>query len=53
MASLAGQLSFWGLPRELRDIIYEGYPAIDGGCVFNPESGKLRPATPHAHTFAL
>lgn len=47
------RLSFWDLPRELRDMIYEDYVTIDGGYVFDPGSGKLRSATPHAHPFAL
>ncbi|OIW32836.1 hypothetical protein CONLIGDRAFT_153930 [Coniochaeta ligniaria NRRL 30616] len=47
------RLSFFHLPRELRDDIYVHYVTIDGGYVFNQDSGKLRPATPHAHPFAL
>ncbi|KAB5515452.1 hypothetical protein GE09DRAFT_1159663 [Coniochaeta sp. 2T2.1] len=47
------RLSFWDLPRELRDMIYEEYAAVDGGHIFNPDSGKLRSAKPHAHPLAL
>lgn len=51
--SVMAALSFFDLPRELRDVIYEHYVTIDGGYVFSAESGKLRAATPHAHPFAL
>ncbi|OIW27654.1 hypothetical protein CONLIGDRAFT_634000 [Coniochaeta ligniaria NRRL 30616] len=46
--------SFFDLPRELRDVIYGHYVTVDGGFVFNPESGKLKAASPpDAHLFAL
>ncbi|KAK3367061.1 hypothetical protein B0T24DRAFT_379653 [Lasiosphaeria ovina] len=46
-------LSFRDLARELRDMVYEYYVAIDGGYIFNLESGKLKAASPRAHLFAL
>ncbi|KAF2649693.1 hypothetical protein K491DRAFT_762222 [Lophiostoma macrostomum CBS 122681] len=35
------QSRFLGLPRELRDIIYQYYVLEDGGYIFNPDSRKL------------
>ncbi|KAK0717146.1 hypothetical protein B0T26DRAFT_751240 [Lasiosphaeria miniovina] len=46
-------LSFIDLARELRDMVYEYYVAIDGGYVFDPESDKLKAPSPRAHLFAL
>lgn len=34
-------------------MIYEHYVKIDGGYIFKPESGKMKPATPCAHLLAL
>ncbi|KAI3321438.1 hypothetical protein HD806DRAFT_152912 [Xylariaceae sp. AK1471] len=36
--------TFLGLPRELRDMIYRFYVAVDKGYVYNFQSGKLRTA---------
>lgn len=36
--------TFFDIPRELRDIIYEHYITIDGGYIFNYKTRKLEPA---------
>ena len=45
--------NFLDMPREVRDMIYMYYTSIDGGYVYNPDTGKLRPATPCKQHLAL
>lgn len=45
--------NFLDMPREVRDMIYMHYTLIDGGYKYNPDTGKLRPATPSQNHLAL
>ncbi|KAM7215121.1 hypothetical protein V8F06_009515 [Rhypophila decipiens] len=55
--AVTGRPPFSDLPRELRDMIYIEYVTVEGGYVFNPLTGKLRPKNPksrnHIHPSAV
>ncbi|KAM7201844.1 hypothetical protein V8F33_003120 [Rhypophila sp. PSN 637] len=55
--AVTGRPPFSDLPRELRDMIYIEYVIVEGGYVFNPRTGKLRPGNPksknHIHPSAV